>query len=191
MELKEAIMKRRSIRKYHDKPVSDDILHEILETAVWAPSGVNLQPWYFVVVRSPEERAKLSDLLLKTKKLTEPGLVSRFKDHPKVVEETLTFMETMGGAPVLILAFLYTKYESGEMHTSSVQSVAAALQNIALLAHEKGLGSCWTTGTLQVAKEMEARYGEGKGDYMAMMSIGYCDFPESGPKRKQDRIAFL
>jgi len=191
MELKEAILKRRSIRKYHDKPVSDDVLNEILEAAVWAPSGVNLQPWYFVVVRSPEERKKLTDLLILTKDRSEPGLVARFKDHPKVVEETLTFMETMGGAPVLILAFLYKNYGSGEENFAAIQSVAAALQNIALLAYEKGLGTCWTTGSTLVAKEMEERYGKEKGAYMAMMSVGYCDFPESGPPRKKGRIEFI
>ena len=58
MELKEAIYGRRSVRKYSDRMVEDDVLKEIMDAAMWAPSGVNLQPWYYVVVRTPESMAR-------------------------------------------------------------------------------------------------------------------------------------
>jgi nitroreductase len=190
VELKEAVTKRRSVRKYYDKPISDDILHDIMENAVWAPSGVNLQPWYFVVIRSPEERRKLTDLLVLAKEKTSPYIHARFKDHPEIVKDTLTFMESMGNAPVCVLAFLYTKYEN-DQHSACVQSLAAAVQNIMLLAYEKGIGTCWTIGSLNVAKEIEARYGEGRGEYMGMMAMGYCDFPKYAPPRKNGRVKYI
>ena len=46
----EAIKGRRSIRKFTDQPVPPEIIDKILEAAMWAPSGQNLQPWYFVVL---------------------------------------------------------------------------------------------------------------------------------------------
>ena len=49
MELKEAVMKRRSIRGYLDTPVSREVIREVLELAVHAVSGVNSQPWEFYV----------------------------------------------------------------------------------------------------------------------------------------------
>ena len=54
MEFRDVIYGRRSVRKYLDRPVDDKILEEIIDAGLWAPSGVNLQPWYFVAVRSAE-----------------------------------------------------------------------------------------------------------------------------------------
>ncbi|MDW7672721.1 MAG: nitroreductase family protein, partial [Bacillota bacterium] len=50
------ILNRRSIRKYLDKPVEEDKLHQMLESARWAPSGNNTQPWRFILVKSEEMR---------------------------------------------------------------------------------------------------------------------------------------
>ncbi|HPV42751.1 MAG TPA: nitroreductase family protein, partial [Spirochaetota bacterium] len=49
MELKEAILKRRSIRKFTDYQVTDAEIDELLEAARWAPSWANTQVWEFVV----------------------------------------------------------------------------------------------------------------------------------------------
>ncbi len=46
-----AILKRRSIRKYKDKKISDDIVEELLRAGMAAPSAVNEQPWQFIVLR--------------------------------------------------------------------------------------------------------------------------------------------
>src|SRR4030042_2523297 len=50
MEAIEAILSRRSIRKYADKPVPDDLVKELLTAAMSAPSAANTQPWHFVVI---------------------------------------------------------------------------------------------------------------------------------------------
>ncbi|GAI04209.1 unnamed protein product, partial [marine sediment metagenome] len=50
MDAMEAIFTRRSIRKYTKQPVSDEVLRELLEAAMYAPSGGNQQPWCFVVI---------------------------------------------------------------------------------------------------------------------------------------------
>ena len=59
METRENILSRRSIRNYLPTPVSKEDLQEILEAGTWAPSAVNLQPWYFVAIQSKEELANL------------------------------------------------------------------------------------------------------------------------------------
>lgn len=50
MNIKEAIRKRKSIRKFKPDPVPREMLHEILKEALWAPSAINTQPWEFAVV---------------------------------------------------------------------------------------------------------------------------------------------
>jgi len=51
--LLELVKKRRSIRRFKPDPIPDEYLDKILGVARWAPSGFNMQPWEFVVVRKP------------------------------------------------------------------------------------------------------------------------------------------
>ena len=63
VDLHEAITERRSIRRFKPDPVPKEILERILEMAMWAPSGMNLQNWYFVVIGGKRKDA-LVDLSL-------------------------------------------------------------------------------------------------------------------------------
>ena len=64
MDVLAAILHRQSVRAFLDKPVSQEQVQKILNTAKWAPSGVNTQPWHVVGVAGSEKRA-LSQALLK------------------------------------------------------------------------------------------------------------------------------
>lgn len=57
--LLDLVKKRRSIRRFKPDPVPDEYIDRIIEVARWAPSGFNMQPWEFVVVRKPELRNKI------------------------------------------------------------------------------------------------------------------------------------
>jgi nitroreductase len=65
MEALEAIRKRRSVRRYTDRPVSDEDVARVLRLALLAPTGHNAQAWSFVVVRDPDRRARLAELVLR------------------------------------------------------------------------------------------------------------------------------
>jgi len=54
MEVTEAILKRRSVRRFQEKPVSDEVLRKLLNAARLAPTGGNRQPWKFIAVRNPK-----------------------------------------------------------------------------------------------------------------------------------------
>ena len=62
LTVKEAIEKRRSVRRYKDEPVPDSMINEILEAARLAPSASNLQPWRIIVVKSQDKRAELASI---------------------------------------------------------------------------------------------------------------------------------
>ena len=51
MELKEALLKRRSVRKFTDEPVSKEMIDELLHAAMSGPSACNKKPWQFYVIR--------------------------------------------------------------------------------------------------------------------------------------------
>ncbi|HEX2036591.1 MAG TPA: nitroreductase family protein [Chloroflexota bacterium] len=61
LDVPTAIRTRRTIRRWTDQPVSDEIIKELLECALWAPSACNMQLWDFVVVTDPEIRRSLAD----------------------------------------------------------------------------------------------------------------------------------
>ena len=63
MDFQEVIAGRRSIRKYLDKDVPDELLDEVLEAVRWTPSGGNIQPWEVIVVRDPETKNRLQETL--------------------------------------------------------------------------------------------------------------------------------
>ena len=65
MDALEAIRKRRSVRRFTDRPVSDEDLDEILRLALLAPTGGMQQAWSLLVVRDPERRVAVADLIVK------------------------------------------------------------------------------------------------------------------------------
>ena len=61
MKTTDILKKRRSVRRYTDKPISRDILEDIVDCGRLAPSGNNAQPWHFLVVTKKEELKFISD----------------------------------------------------------------------------------------------------------------------------------
>src|SRR3972149_101845 len=61
LTVKEAIERRRSIRKFKPDPIPDEFIDQILEAGRLAPSASNRQPWRFQVIKDPELRRKLAE----------------------------------------------------------------------------------------------------------------------------------
>jgi nitroreductase len=115
MDILEAIITRRSIRKYADKPVTDEMIEKLLKAAMYAPSAVNKQPWHFVVFRNPETMLQV------------------MRVHPNAA------MLKDAGAAILVC------WDENLQHDAGYGPVdcAAATQNILLAAHGIGLGAVW------------------------------------------------
>ncbi len=192
METRQAIMARRSIRSYQDKAISKEDLTEILEAGIYAPSAVNLQPWYFVAIQDKEAMAKLLEIMACVSEEIEPSLRKRFEKHPQVVEDTTRFVKKLGGAPVCILAF-QQKEDYGKKPESIIQSVGAAIENMLLAATDKGIGSCWLTAPVEVARDVLLRdtFAPGKGPLLAVIALGYPEKEVKAPARKDGRYIIL
>lgn len=115
MDAMEAILTRRSIRKYTKQEVPDSIIREVLEAAMCAPSAGNQQPWHFVVIR---DRRILDE-------------IPKVHPHSQMVKE----------APVAILVCGDLSLEKRKGFW--VQDCSAATENLLLAAHAKGLGAVW------------------------------------------------
>jgi nicotinate-nucleotide--dimethylbenzimidazole phosphoribosyltransferase len=148
--LLELFRSRRSVRFFENTPVSDEQIRMVLEAGRWAPSASNAQPWIFIVIKDAKRK---SDLL---SAMTTVG--SRVKkEHPDFPwEEQARQMprdpRLVYNAPVLIAicADLNTKslrkYDAMSVDFRKelvMLSIAAAIENMMLMAAALGLGSLW------------------------------------------------
>jgi nitroreductase len=119
-DLLATIRERRSIRTYTPEPIAGELIDELVEALRWAPSSGNYQCRKFFFVRNAELRQQLQDACF---------------NHDWIAE-----------APLVVVCCLDRKIEEyyGEGSTHfAVQDVSASIQNLLLLAHDRGLGSCW------------------------------------------------
>ncbi|MGA2574302.1 MAG: nitroreductase family protein [Candidatus Methanomethylicaceae archaeon] len=131
MELDLCIKGRRSVRAYTDAPVSKEQIEAVLEAGTWAPTGMNRQPWGFIVI---EDRKLIRYVSDETKILVQQMMPSRAKRFQS--EEDLICYD----APVLILICTEKDKQLGRLNL--LDSVLAA-QNMFLKAYELGLGTCY------------------------------------------------
>jgi nitroreductase len=115
MDAMEAILTRRSVRKYTDKNISNDLILELIEAGTSAPSAGNQQPWHFIIIDDRKLIDKIPD----------------FHPHSKMLFDAQKAILVCGD-----LAFETNK-------GFWVQDCSAATQNILIAARAKGLGSCW------------------------------------------------
>lgn len=118
MELKEIVTKRRSVRAYEDRPVSEGSLRNILEAARLAPSAHNNQSWKFVVVREGKRRQELA------RAANNQGFVA---EAPVVIAAVATETERVMGCGV----------------PSYAVDLSIAVTHMILAAVDEGLGTCW------------------------------------------------
>lgn len=121
VEFAAVVKRRRMIRRYADRPVSQQTVTRLLRYAVSAPSAGNLQPWEFIVVRDPEVRAELAEAAMGQRSVaTAPVIIATCADIQRMGE----------------------KYGTRGAFYSLVDTAFASLL-ILLGATEQGLGACF------------------------------------------------
>ena len=182
MNVLEAIAGRRSIRKFQDKPLPDEVVKQILEAATLAPSGKNGQPWRFYVVRE-DKRAEM------VRVMREGMAHAREAGVPLGSSEgTARIMEC---APVTVFVFNEATLASiigadgdlGLINVVEVQGIGAAIQNMLLAAQELGVGSLWICDVFYACEELSAWLGE-THQMIAAVSLGYPDEAPGARPRK-------
>lgn len=166
MDALEAIRNRRAVRSYTDRPVADADLDRLLRLALLAPTGHGAQAWSLIVVREPEQRAALADLVLRG--AAEYFRVGRPPAEGASAEEHAQWAgdyaeKALGSyrqVPVWICSLIVPRFhfEPGDMRErierfSDVTSVSFALENLFVAARAMGLG---TTPTIFHLFEEEA-----------------------------------
>jgi len=181
---------RRSVRDYKKRDVSKKVLSEILEAARWAPSAHNAQPWRFIVVRDPYVKRELAEAMASR---WDKDLIKNGVPHENRESLLKTSIKRFTNAPILIIACLtmedmdkYSdKWRQKIEYIMAVQSVAAAIENMLLVAHACGLGSCWFCAPLfcqdVVQKVLKLPHHV---EPQALVTLGHSDKRLEPPPRK-------
>ena len=185
-EIYDLIKTRRSIRSFIDKEIPDKVLDKILQTAIWAPSGKNFQNWHFYVLKG-EKLDDFAKIYKESWRYVKPKLENRLK--PKILELTKRFFYTIGKAPVVILVF--SEKLPGEEVITTYGSVFLAVQNILLLAHKEGIGTCVLGRGEGKADEVKKLLDVKDLEFLCGIALGYYDKTPPAPPRKEGRIHWI
>lgn len=146
MEILDLIKSRRSVRRYSSKKVSRELIKKILEAGRWAPSGLNNQPWRFIVITSKEQKEEIKN----------------FTADSRIIEEAFC----------LIIVFLDKK--NSYNRTKDLMAIGACIQNMLLEAHSLGLGTCWLGEILNRREEVEKKLRVSEEyEMVAAVCLGY------------------
>jgi len=207
MNVSEAVKSRKSVRKFLEKPVSNNLISELLSKASRAPSGGNLQPWKIFVINDKS----MSDFLefqnkwskpedpayeIYPPKLKEPYRTSRYELGEKMYEllrisredKAARFSQVMKnfiffGAPCAFFCFI-----DREMGPPQWSDLGMFLQTFMLLAKEAGLDTCaqeaWSMKHDSVSEFVKA---DSNDILFCGMSIGYEDASDPINELKSER----
>lgn len=179
---------RRSVRKYQARPVSRELIEQVLEAARWAPSPHGKQPWRFVVLTRQEMKLQLADRMGDTWR---QNLEMDGQDTEIVNIRLEKSRERILNAPVIIIACLYLedldRYPDEKRQADetimAIQSIGAAIQNMLLMAYDMGLDTGWMCAPLFCPEVVcEALDLDKRLIPHALITIGYA---AADPKRRE------
>lgn len=169
MNIDETIKGRRSFRKYQNKDIPDAVINELLDLARHAPSSMNGQPWFFIIVRDGKIKKQLA------------GIKNKYCPFEKQ-EYRADFLQD---APVLIVVCA----DRHKSYDREVENGVLATANIMLGASSKGLGSVYMSaykdGEPAVSEEIRQVMGIPENiDPVTIIPLGY---PDEVPGHKELR----
>ncbi len=160
MEAYEAILTRRSVRKYTDKPIDEETMEKLIRAGMYAPSARNARPWHFITV---QDRATIEKIR---------------KGQPQLA--------MMRHAPAVIVVCGDPAAVTSQYKDYFIQDCTAATENILLAAHALGLGAVWCG--CHPKPDVKAQVAEALGippDIVpfSLIAIGYPDETPKQPDR--------
>lgn len=145
------IKTRRSVREYLDTPLPEETIRKIIDAGRYAPTGLNLQPWRFIVVQNKGMLRKLSEYArpILTKNLEGRNDAAAMNFLKRLQDKNFNLLYN---APVLILVI------GSKNNALADYDCSMCSENMMLAAHSMGIGSCWIGGAsvIQQSRELMA-----------------------------------
>jgi nitroreductase len=169
------IRMRRSIRKYTEQPVSEEIVGQLLESARLAPSGSNTQPWHFIVVRSEDTRKKLAEASHNQKwMVTAPVYIVCIAD----------IRSRLAGSGPIPVDENSPQFELKQI----IRDTSIAVEHMVLEAESMGLGTCWIAWFEQ--KDIRPVLNIPSDKFVLdILTVGYPDEePKAKPRKRLEEF---
>lgn len=190
---KDAIEKRRSIRKFKRKPVPDEQIMALIEAARLAPSASNTQPWRFKIVSDDDTKAKLAEAAYHQSFVAQAPVVlvccADLQGYFEGIKARSQEFGKEGALEETMLRVLRGRAE--QLKTVNIQelapgiafNVAIAIEHIVLRALDFGLGSCWVR--MLDEQKIKTIFGwKNSIHVVALLPLGYPDETPNPRKRR-------
>jgi coenzyme F420-0:L-glutamate ligase / coenzyme F420-1:gamma-L-glutamate ligase len=190
LTLAQIITGRRSVRRFHERPLSREQLMTVLEAARWAPSPHGRQPWRFAVVTRHARKHALADAMGAE---WQRQLALDGQDHATIERRLAISRQRITGAPAIIVPCLYTAdldvypdaVRQAAETTMAIQSLGCAVQNMLLAAYNLGLDTGWMCAPLFCPHTVAAALDlDGALTPHALIPLGYA---AADPVRRERR----
>lgn len=153
----DTILSRRSVRDFMDRPVGKDQINTILDAGRWAPSGLNNQPWLYIIVQE--------------------------RDTIEQIATCTHYSNVVQNAPLLIAVFL--NHDAEYNYVKDVQAIGASIQNMLLACCELELGAVWLGEILNQKEKINSILDAPDSlELMAVLAIGHPFEKERTSTRK-------
>jgi nitroreductase len=187
VELDEVMRTTFAAREFIDEPVPDEVLYRILDDARFAPSGGNRQGWRVIVVRNPETRAALKELIVPTLQLylaqmqageSPFNTVNESRVDPALAREVTvpeSLLDHIVGAPALLVVCIDLSVVASfdrdlpRIGVISGASIYPFVWNILLAARNEGYGGALTT--FLTGREPDAQKLLGLPEHLAVAAL--------------------
>jgi len=187
-DLATLLKSRRSVRTFQARPVSRELIEQILEAARWAPSPHGRQPWRFVVLTRPAVKEQLAESMSDTwrRQLQMDG-----QSEEIVALRMEKSRRRILGAPVIIIPCLYLEdldrypdeRRQADETTMAIQSIGAAIQNMLITAFDLGLDTGWMCAPLFCPEVVcETLKLDTRLTPQALITVGYA---AADPQRRE------
>lgn len=178
-ELSRVIRERRSIRRYKGQSIPESIMYELLNDAVWAPYHSAKEPWRFILF-SEEGRHAFAQAVLTTYTTEE---LEKYGESA-----TRDYCENAAAHLIVVVKAESRPKEAEE----ALLACAAFIQNLQLLAWNRGIGIVWKTNEYNEDPRFHEAIGVKLGEKIAgTLHMGYYDaenIPKSRPRRKAEQL---
>ena len=173
MELDEAILSRKTIRKFQNKNVPDNYLYEIIQSAMLAPSAKNRQPWRFYIL-DDNQKNDITNMMY--------DWASENKDIHTSIKGSANQMKTANKAIIIYTPNYHSKNKKTYYKKPDYLSLGAAIENMNLKCFDLGLGCTWLCDTLYIENEINNYLKIDDLEQVSTLIIGY---PEEIPERRE------
>lgn len=181
-QLSHVIRERRTVRKYSCKEISDEVILELLNDAVWAPYHSAKEPWRFILFKE-EGRRSFARAVLQTYTSEE------LKQYAESAEKD--YCENVV-AHLIVVAIDEPRPREAE---EALLACAALIQNFQLLAWSRGIGVVWKTNEYNWDPRFHKAIGVQPGEkVIGTLQMGYYSsdkLPKPRPRRKAEQLITL